>query len=322
MKVSELNKDVEKYILGAEGLTFVHFSDVHAREDLWNRIAEYINDYSDKIAFGLHTGDFCGGSQEEYSDLYAKNKCVRPIYNCVGNHDCFSGGKRWTLSEKELPHRLLFNRTEGWDVSFSECTYSMSYYKDLGDIRLIVLDDYYDIWQTRVWLRRILKDALDRSLHVITAQHEPTHYISDTYGASFQTLDDYNERFRQYELNRTEYDFDHRCRVLYEDVIAEFIRLGGTYICNLAGHDHVDEFGLTASGVLNVVVQNATSWDGLGDTDRVKGGRSEDCFNVMSVDTESGAFTLVRVGACTDRHGRTKKMLKFDYVNKRILAEE
>ena len=76
------------------------------------------------------------------------------------------------------------------------------------------------------------------------------------------------------------------------------------------------------SRVLNVVVQNATSWDGLGDTDRVKGERSEDCFNVMSVDTEEGVFTLTRVGACTDRHGRTKKMLKFDYLNKRILAEE
>ena len=61
MKVSELNKDVEKYVLGARGLTFVHFSDIHARGDLWHRIVEYINDHSDTIAFGLHTGDFCGG---------------------------------------------------------------------------------------------------------------------------------------------------------------------------------------------------------------------------------------------------------------------
>lgn len=317
-----MNQDVEQYVLKPSGIAFVHFSDIHARQDLWNRIVDYINHYADHIAFALHTGDYCGGSQKEYADLYSGKKCLRPIYNCVGNHDCFGGEGAWLLSEKNVVHQLLFNHTEDWDGVFFDCPHSMSYYKDFGKLRLIVLDDYYDVWQTRGWLRTVFREAYDRGLHVITAQHEPTGYLENTYGTAFHTIEDYNKKFRQYELNRTAYDFDHRCRVLYEDVIGEFIAYGGQFVCNLAGHDHVDQFGLTNQGVLNVVVQNATSWDALGDTARVAGERSEDCFNVMSVDTDKGQFTILRVGANTDRHKRIKNMMIFDYVNKKMIEEK
>ena len=322
MGIIELNKNVEQYTLNTSGITFVHFSDIHARPDLWDRVVEYINYYADNISFAIHTGDYCGGSQKQYSDMYEGKKCLRTIYNCVGNHDCYSGEGDWLLCEKETVHNLLFNHNEDWSVTFFDCAHSMSYYKDFGNLRLIVLDDYYDTWQTRVWLRNMLKEAYDLGLHVITAQHEPTGYVNNTYGSLFHTIDDYKSRFRQYELNRTVYDFDHRGRVLYEDIIEEFISYGGKYVCNLAGHDHVDQFGFTDQGVLNVVIQNGTSWDVLGDTARVVGEKSEDCFNVMSVDTEKGQFTIIRVGANTDRHGRVKNRMVFDYVNKKIIEEK
>jgi hypothetical protein len=322
MGIIELNQDVVPYVQNASGITFVHISDIHAKPHLWNRMVEYINCFAEQIAFAVHTGDYCGGSQKEYVDMYRGKKCLRPIFNCVGNHDCYSGEGPWLLCEKEKVYELLFNHTDNWDVSFFTCPHSMSYYKDFPGLRLIVLDDYYHTWQTRPWLRNLLKEAYALGLHVITAQHEPTGYISNTYGSAFHTLDDYNSKFCQYELNRTAYDFDHRGRVLYEDVIAEFIEYGGKYVCNLAGHDHVDEFGLTVRGVLNIAVQNGTSWDALGDTIRVPGEKSEDCFNVMSVDTQKGQFTLVRVGANTDRHGRVRNKMVFDYLNKRIIEEK
>ncbi|MBE6691050.1 MAG: metallophosphoesterase [Ruminococcaceae bacterium] len=322
MDIIELNRHKEQDLLDATGVTFVHFSDIHARKDLWDRIVTYINRYADRIDFALHTGDYCGGSQRQYADLYMGIPCKRPIYNCVGNHDCYAGRGAWLLTEKEIPHRLLFNHTENWDATFFDCDHSMSYYIDRGELRLIVLDDYYHTWQTRPWLRALLRDAFEKGLHVITAQHEPTGYISDSFGVPFQTLDDYNAKFRQYELKRTTYDYDHRCRVLYEDVIEEFIAYGGRYVCNLAGHDHVDQLGLTARGVLNVAVQNATSWDALGDTARVAGTQSEDCFNVMSVDTAKGEFRLLRIGADTDRYGRTKGLLVFDYVRQRVIKKQ
>ncbi len=315
------NRDVEPYVTGATGITFVHFSDIHAMPLLWDRIVQYIDHYADHIAFALHTGDYCGGSQKVYTDMYLRQRCRRTIYNCVGNHDCFSGEGAWLLNQKEVAHRLLFNHTEDWGATFFDCPCSMSYYRDFDTLRLIILDDYYDIWLTRAWLRTVLREAAEAGLHVITAQHEPTHYVHNTYHASFHTLDDYNTKFRRIERERTAYDFDHRCRVLYEDILEEFIAYGGHYVCNLAGHDHVDQFGLTDKGVLNVVIQNSTSWALLGDTERRPGERSEDCFNVVSVDTKKSTLTLVRIGANTDRHGRVKHAMTFDYQNKVILSE-
>ena len=255
-----LNRDVEEYVTGATGVTFVHTADMHGMPGLWERMVDYINHYADKISFGLHTGDYCGGYQGIYSDMYAGGPCLRPIYNCVGNHDCFPGGPVWYLGEKSVAHGLLFNHAEDWGATFFDCPHSMSYYKDIENIRLIVLDDYYDIWPTRAWLRGILREARERGLYVMTAQHEPSGYIENVYGVTYHTYEDLNTRFREIELARTNYDFDHRGRVLYEDTIAEHISLGGRFVCNLAGHDHHDEFGPTERGVLNLVVQNGTTW--------------------------------------------------------------
>lgn len=335
--IISLNKDIEQYVIQASRsrsskqfgdktvpLTFVHTSDIHAVQSVWDRMAEFINHYSDNISFALHTGDYCGGSQKKYIDMYLGTPCKRTVYNCVGNHDCVTGEGGWQLADKASVHNLLFNHTDGWDVSFMDCPYSMSYYKDFNEsnLRLIVLDDYYDTWQTRVWLRKLLNDALEKGIHVITAQHEPTDYVGNTYNTAFHTLDDYNSVFKEYERKRINFDFDHRGRVLYEDIIAEFIQNGGNFVCNLAGHDHVDEFGLTAAGVLNVVVQNATTWDALGDTSRVIGTRSEDCFNVVSVDTALGLLKLVRVGANVDHYLRSRTALTFDYINKKVICEK
>ena len=98
--IIELNRDMEPYVIQGSTsrpkpfkdayapLQFVHFSDLHKKLDNWNRIVEFINHYDKYIAFGLHSGDFCGSSQLEFTDCYAEGlRCVRPIYNCVGNHD-------------------------------------------------------------------------------------------------------------------------------------------------------------------------------------------------------------------------------------------
>ena len=84
--IVELNRDVEPLIVQGSAsrtrffkskfddkfkpLQFVHFSDVHAVLDLWNRMVEYVNYYKDYIDFAIHTGDYCGGNQEVYVDFY------------------------------------------------------------------------------------------------------------------------------------------------------------------------------------------------------------------------------------------------------------
>lgn len=336
--IVSLNRDVERFVLQAAAtrseivfkkafgdpyrpLCFVHASDMHNVPSAWDRMVQYINHYSDCISFAVHTGDYCGGSQKLYADMYAGEKCVRPIYNCVGNHDCYAGEGTWQLNKKEVAHGLLFNHADEWEATFMDCDCSMSYYKDFpeANVRMIVLDDYYDIPATREWLRGILADAREKKLAVITAQHEQTDFVTHPASAHFYPYDDF------IALNSRPYTdtppFDARGRLLFEDLLVDFIRDGGQFICNLAGHEHIDYFGYTDAGILNAVVASGTTWDGISDMRHVDGTKAMDCFNVVAVDVNLGLLKLVRIGGNVDHYMRTKTALCYDYVNKKMIAE-
>ena len=336
-----LNKDVEQFVIQATNtrskiyfgeyfndkfkpISFVHSADMHNVLSVWNRMVEYVNYYKDYISFILHTGDYCGGSQKLYTDFYKDGlKCVHPIYNCVGNHDCYDGNGKWELAPKKTTYNLLFNDISCWDVNFHNVENSMSYYKDFAEsnLRLIVLDDYYDVDSARIWLKQLLDDANQKGIHVITAQHELTGYVTNTLGLKYNTLDDYIGYSKRYESQRTEYAFDQVNRLLFEDIIAEFISQGGKFICNLAGHEHVDWFGYTDKGVLNVCVANGTNWDLISDMKRVDGTKTMDCFNVVAVDVSLGLLKIIRVGASVDHYMRKKTAICYDYINKKVISE-
>lgn len=325
--ILDLNRDVEPFVIQGSAtrtkffkskfddrfapLQFVHFSDIHAVPELWDRMVEYVNHYSDYISFALHTGDYCGASQAQYVDFYAEGTpCLRPILNCVGNHDTVIREEGiYYKQSKESAYRLLFNHTDGWDVNFLECESSMTYYKDFpqSNLRLIVLDQYYDIELQTEWLTERLDDARQKKLCVITAMHEPTDFINDTYQVTFHSINDYE-------------GLSGRPRhQAFEEPIADFIAKGGSFICNLVGHEHHDLFGLTDAGVLNVAVPSATNWAGWCDGKRVRGTRTYDCFNVVSVDANLGLLKLVRVGDNADHYLRIKRVLCYDYVNKKVI---
>lgn len=326
--IIELNRDMEPYIIQGTAtrsyffknkfkdefkpIQFVHFSDVHAVLDLWNRVAEFINHYRDYISFGLHTGDYCGNNQTLYADCYNYGtKCDRPIYNCVGNHDTLTS-RKWIQGDKESVHRLLFAPMDddAYNVNFMECDFSMTYYKDFpeSNLRLIVLDLYYDIEAQCEWLREMLDDAKEKGLCVITAMHEPSNEIPNTFGVSFHTLNDFHSLVGDHPEKK------------FEPIISDFIKNGGCHICNLVGHEHHDLFGITAGGVLNVAVPSATNWDGWCDGKRIRGTRTYDCFNVVSVDANLGLLKLIRIGDQTDHYFRSKRTLCYDYINKKVIS--
>lgn len=316
--VLELNRDVEPFLIQStafetplmhriryEPLTFVHFSDVHAVLELWNRITEYINHYKEFIAFGLHTGDYCGDNQDQWHDFYTEGvACQRPILNCVGNHDTCAG-PQWVKMPKEAAWKLLFARTEDWEATFLNCPYSMSYYRDFPDsnLRLIVLDQYFDQELQKQWLCQCLQDAQEKGLWVITAMHEPTAEIVESPNVTFHTLTQFSP------LRET----------AFEDVLKEFVARGGNFICNFCGHEHHDLFGYTAGGVLNVAVECACDWAGWCDGKRVRGTKTYDCFNVVTIDTDLHVLKLVRVGNNADYYLRKKQVLCYDYQNRSVI---
>ena len=321
--IVEQNRDVESFVIQAAAartvyfkdpfvpLQFVHFSDVHHEKENWERIVEYVDYYGDSISFALHTGDYCKGSQAAYVDLYNDcTPCTRPILNCVGNHDAIES-KTVLSSPKSVTHGLLFNCTDGWDVTFMEGAYSMTYYRDFSEsnVRLIVLDLYYDIEEQIRWLEAVLKEARERGYHVITAAHENTAPFVRFEQVSFQTV----EPFFEIATDNVTHAF--------EDVIVRFKDAGGIHICHLAGHMHHDMFGYTARGVLNIAVECATHWPFWCDGRRVRGTRTYDCFNVVSVDVNQNHLKLVRIGNNCDHYLRYKRALCYDYKNQTIIAD-
>ena len=324
--IIELNRDMEPFIVQGSAsrprpfkdkyaaLQFIHFTDVHYRLDMWNRLVEYMNHYSEYIAFAIHTGDYCGSSQLSYTDLYNEGiPSKRVIYNCIGNHDtCVHNDKTLNnrRSTKEGVHKLLFNRTENWDVEFMPGDFSMTYYKDFpeSNVRLVVLDCYYDVEQQLAWLEYVLKEAKEKGLHVITASHELTDYICSPADTPFHTANDY-----------TLIPGEKENRSPFEGVIEAFVNEGGIHVIHLAGHTHNDRFGQTEAGILNTAVECATTFDGWCDGKRVEGTRTFDAFNAVSVDANVGVITLARIGDNVDHYLRFKKSLCYDYVNKKLI---
>ncbi len=328
--IVELNRDMEALVVQGSAtrtyefkqkfddkfkpLQFVHLSDVHAVMDAWNRMVEYINYYSEYIDFGLHTGDYCASNQDLYVDFYNYGKkCKKPIYNCVGNHDTVKS-RAWIKNTKESTHQLLFAPMDddSNDVNYLDCDFSMSWHKDFpeSNVRLIVLDLYYDIEIQCEWLKKLLDEAKEKDMCVITAMHEPTGNVNDTYGVTFHTYNDYVSLTGESSM------------VPFEPIIADFIKNGGTHICNLAGHMHHDLFGLTDAGVLNVCVQCATDWNGWTDGKRERGTRTFDCFNIVSVDANLGLLKLARVGNNRDHFFRSQRALCYDYRNKKVIYND
>ena len=316
-----LNKDIEPFVIQAsEGLgqmfrdktkplVFTHFSDVHTKQPLWNRIVEYNNHYKDYLKFSIHTGDYCGGNRLAYIDLYANGtSCDIPLLNCVGNHDTFLSDN--SKGDKKTTHDLLFNHSNNWNVNFMNLTNSMTYHKDFADekIRLIVLDYYYDIDEQCTWLLERLNGAKALGYHVITCMHEMTNVITNKLDTNFQTIDNFES------LGGNKQSISK-----FDKVIGDWIKNGGVHVANFAGHEHSDYIGYTDNGVLNICVQAATDDTIWTDGKRVQGTRTWDCFNVVSVETSTGTLKLIRVGNNSDHYLREKKMLSYDYINKRII---
>ena len=320
--VTILNNDVEPFVIQAsEGLgqmftdktkplVFTHFSDVHTRQELWNRIIDYNNYYSDYLKFSIHTGDYCGSNRLSYIDLYANgNPCVIPVFNCVGNHDTYLSDN--SKGDKKTTHDLLFNHSNYWNVVYMDIANSMTYYKDFTNekIRFIVLDYYYDIDEQCTWLLERLNGAKAKGYHVVTCMHEMTNQIINKLDTTFQTIDN----FEPLGGNKNSIS-------KFDKVIGDWIKNGGVHVANFAGHEHSDYIGYTENGVLNVCVQAATDNINWTDGKRVQGTRTWDCFNVVSVETSTGTLKLIRIGNNSDHYLREKKILSYDYINKKIIS--
>ena len=299
-------------------MTFAHFSDIHRKQIIWNRIIEYVNYYKDYIGFILFTGDYVNNNQTQFTDLYNMGiASVKPLYMAVGNHDTYESTDPTVVASQQTTYELMFGPThpENWGVTFMPGDYSMTFYKDFtvsdaSYIRLIVLDNYYNKEAQVTWLTNLLADAKTNGIAVITAMHEVSKPIVTKFDCTFQTLTNYESKGG----NASQTPFDA--------VIADFKNNGGIHIANFVGHEHSDMIGFTESGVLNIAVEAATDWVYWTDGKREAGTRTYDAFNIVAIDTDLHLLKLVRIGDNADYFLRQKNVLCYNYYRNEIIFNQ
>ena len=319
IEIVELNSDIQNALIQStakkktdekEVFTIMHITDIHGNQELFNRLVEFSNYYCSNINMLLHTGDYVYKAQEDFIDLMSNAEINNVLfYNVVGNHDQYVSDANRSQAGKAFTYEKVIKATtrdwQGIKATYMSGDYSMTYYKDFSNskIRLVILDDYYNITEQAEWLRNVLKQARTNGYHVITAKHSKTNSIEKRISC-FNSKDTYTSK----------YD------TTFENVIKEFIDAGGVHICNLCGHEHIDEAGYTANGILNIVAECATDDVYWQNCKREKGTKSYDCFNIVSVDTNQGLIKIVRVGDDNDIYMRKKLYTCIDYINKTVIA--
>lgn len=250
----------------------------------------------------------------------------------------------------------------GWgDVVFptdaaeaGKCYYYKDYinYSGSGDmphgIRLIVLDNMANMNPSErpntgvqaAWLEGVLADAKTNKLHVLCAIHIGTtlETLFETPFSSFRTT-----------LNQDSGANLGTFAEFYSlrDKVEAFITAGGVFIGWIAGHRHADSVGMiTGYNQMTIHVATASGGNysssdaGHGDTDalntghcwwlvprgddcdREDGTRGQDCFNIISIDTEKMMLRVFKVGSNVDRYGRRKDSLVYNYGTKELVYSD
>ena len=324
-------------------VTLLHFTDLHGYTPNLERVAEFYDAYDDLIDDAIHAGDAvsCYWSDPNGWD---EVPAARRILNAVGNHDCWKGFKVWAetdvpydAAEEDVWQTIMVGKDperpfwKEWGVTRPEGAYDPSdprrfacyYYKDYTDagVRLIVLDAlHYDAGNAQDgWFAGILADALASGLQVVTVQHYTPQNGLEYLECGFSPVDDWDMAVENPDVPQIEAMRDaFFCRV------DEFIAAGGIYVCSLCGHTHTDAVGYPKGHLpqLQIVAEKAGEFDIYMKEPREIGTPTQDAFNLITINPESGTLVLNRIGSCEDELGRSKRLLVYDYFSGRLVKSE
>ncbi len=283
-------------------LVLCHFSDIHGSRVNLDRLLEFCDHYQTYIDDILHTGD---NVNNQFSDdfSYWEEAGAANILNTIGNHDTAFRDEHWDVKAhagKDSYEKYFAPFVPFWEVTQPESAREEGlcyYYKDYvkAGVRLIVLDCMLFDARQSTWLEYVLRDAYESDLSVICV----SHYSAGKLDHSLENV------------------FDSKCPVentqsflsgAASDAVDSFIDYGGSFICWLGGHIHIDSCARLQSHPrqLSINVAEALCSGAFGDQDRVIGTKSQDLFNILSVNRNTHELSLLRVGADTDVLGRNR----------------
>lgn len=298
-------------------LSILFFTDIHGNKEDLQRIMEFYNFYN----HAHHTNTYLdvilsgGDNVQVYNssgafDYWGEIDGTQNILNCVGNHDAAANSSLDAQSPKKDVYDVQFAPyIANWGAvqpSGAATNGLMYYYKDFATqkIRLVVLDCMYWDSAELTWFESVLSDAKNNGYAVIGVAHYPVG-TTTPIECNFLSRD---------------YSLDGGARLIYPiQAVETFINSGGTFICWLSGHAHVDGFGYSAGyeGQLNII--NDTASQGQQGGASLLDSKTQDCFNIIGVDTYSKLIKLVRIGRDYDRYMRHIGELCYDYNSHTIL---
>lgn len=303
-----------------KAVNLLHFSDLHGDTINLAKIVA-LKAIAPAPLDVLFTGDMVNYNWESDSTFW-ETAGAGPFLVAIGNHDTYKGGNWYGATAAETYARYIAPYVSQWGViSQTNLCY---YYKDWADksLRLVVVDImHWDSTQAS-WFTTTLESARTAGYHVVVAGHSVGgNTDSGTRNCPFDTIG----------ANRTRWENESygKMNTAVPAAVQTFIDAGGIFVCYLCGHTHADIFRHLANypsqlciavgdaGIDAHVGNNATS-----QLERIVGEKSEELYNLVSINTIRQTITIIRVGADRDTIGRHIGALVYDYAAHQILNME
>ena len=324
-KLQQLNRPTRtaSRTLGTPPLCLLHFSDIHGDSKRLQNIIDFKNYYSDYIADIIHTGDAVKYYSTDGIEFWDEVDGAEDILNTIGNHDTLVGSTWIGMTMAEAYETYFAPYISNWRVtSTSGKTY---YYKDYAtnNVRLIVLDVMHQTADQLTWFASTLASAITANLHVIVAVHSRPHWQFTSHQTPWDDkplVPSYTNGYSDTSAST----YPENLSDDYASAVDDFMTNGGYFICWIHGHTHHKMFAQlqTHPNQLDVSVENAGipnfAWTYV--KARIEDTKSEDCFNVLAIDTVSKILRIMAVGATYDRFMRHVDGISYNYETHTVLT--
>lgn len=307
------------------------FSDIHGDGVNLARLNEFCERYKTRISDILSSGDNVPSHYEDSYTFWANNG-GGPVITALGNHDAwtddndpeiveggYQGETLFLVKPKLCYDKFFAPYISGWGVTQPQDAAAAGkcyFYKDYTFtqngttttiLRMIVLDCmHYNIYSDLVdgesvqnaWLVSTLADARTNGIPVLMVSHykgDNISYLDCPWPSRDYSSEDITP--------------------LAKTAVKDFLDAGGELVCWLNGHDHFDIIGtfLSDPRQLQIGIETAKCPDTWGDSERVSGTKTQDCFNLLAVDTRDKLIKIVRVGDDYNRGLYHKGRLVYRY---------
>lgn len=292
-------------------------SDIHKTEKAFQQMLNFTNQlgstWFDVIVNGGDTVANLGSEGLTWYNSMVDTSAL-PILNCVGNHDVWYGNSTPYSQYTAVETYQLITKKVAQTASITQPDNAETngynyYYKDINNVRIIVIDVMNWNSTQKDWLAGILSNAKTNSKHVICVTHGMfTTESAMTYPTnprnSIHPRDGYGTNIEAAET------------------VYQFIQDGGKFVCWLSGHTHADEVAYLPDYGNQYIVAVTTPRDGMTDTPKAQdiNDLRFTAFDCIGVDTVNGTVKFQRVGADTNWNMVKHDKLCIDYINHQILS--